>query len=103
MAGSLADIAGIYRDVKVGGPDVTPPMHARLALHPNVPNPFNPHTTLSFTLPVAGLTRLEIYDLRGRRVRTLASGQLDSGPTSGSGTGRTERGVPWRAGCTPRA
>lgn len=80
IAGSIADIAAIFRDVSVGGPEVPSADTPRLALHRAVPNPFNPRTTLSFTLPVAGTTRLEIYDLRGRRVRSLVSSSLDAGP-----------------------
>ena len=40
------------------------------------PNPFNPRTTLSFTLPAATPCRLAIFDLRGRRVATLVDGQV---------------------------
>ena len=45
------------------------------------PNPFNPSTTLSFSIPT-GPTRdfsLRIYDVRGRMVRELDSGQIDAG------------------------
>ena len=42
-----------------------------LVLHPSYPNPFNPTTTLSYTLPAAGEVSLTIYDGLGRRVRTL--------------------------------
>ncbi|MCK5148056.1 CotH kinase family protein [bacterium] len=40
-------------------------------LFPNYPNPFNPETTISFDLPVPCTLRLEIFDVRGRLVRTL--------------------------------
>jgi len=80
IAGCIADMANIYRDVKVGGPGVTPPRVSLLDLAPALPNPFNPRTTLSFSTPTAGLTRLEIFDLRGRRVRSLVSGSLAAGP-----------------------
>jgi hypothetical protein len=79
IAGSLADIAGIFRDVSVGGPEVPPTRATRLALHAALPNPFNPRTTLSFTLPAEGATRLEIFDLRGRRVSTLFAAPLSAG------------------------
>ncbi len=45
----------------------------RLALGPNHPNPFNPSTTLHFELPEDGEVYLAVYDVEGRRVRTLLS------------------------------
>ncbi len=45
----------------------------------NFPNPFNPHTTIRFYLPVASDVTLEIFDLRGRLVTTLFSGQKMAG------------------------
>jgi len=41
----------------------------------NVPNPFNPSTSLTLYLPSAGLLRLAVYDLQGRLVAPLADGQ----------------------------
>ena len=43
------------------------------------PNPFNPRTTLSFTLPTTQHVRLDIHDLRGRLVTTLVRGTLPVG------------------------
>ncbi|MBU1651059.1 T9SS type A sorting domain-containing protein, partial [bacterium] len=37
-------------------------------LHGNFPNPFNPTTTLTFTLPVASSVTLEVFDISGSRV-----------------------------------
>jgi hypothetical protein len=39
------------------------------------PNPFNPATTISFALPRAGAVTLEIFDIQGRKVRTLLDDQ----------------------------
>jgi len=55
---------------------VTP---ARLALGANFPNPFNPKTTLRFDLPVKGQVDLAVYDVTGRRVATLATGEMEAG------------------------
>jgi hypothetical protein len=52
---------------------------ARLVLARNQPNPFNPRTTISFTLPAADRVNLSVYDVRGRRVRTLLDGGLSAG------------------------
>ncbi|HOS65847.1 MAG TPA: FlgD immunoglobulin-like domain containing protein, partial [Candidatus Latescibacteria bacterium] len=41
------------------------------SLMQNAPNPFNPSTTIRFTLPEAGHVTLAVYDINGRLVRTL--------------------------------
>ncbi|MBK8165139.1 MAG: hypothetical protein IPK64_04130 [bacterium] len=44
------------------------------------PNPFNPRTGITFSLPAAGPVRLDIYDIRGRLVRVLDEGERVAGP-----------------------
>jgi hypothetical protein len=68
------------------------------AMRPQVaaaPNPFNPLTELSFSVPVAGLTRLEVYTVDGRRVRTLVDGELSAGQHTSTwhGTDQDGRGL----------
>lgn len=41
------------------------------ALYQNYPDPFNPMTTITYQLPASGTVRLELFDLLGRKVRTL--------------------------------
>lgn len=43
------------------------------------PNPFNPSTTLSFSLPLAAHVELFLFDVTGRKVGTLASGKYTAG------------------------
>ena len=43
------------------------------------PNPFNPNTTISFTLPEAQLVRLTVFNVEGRQVKQLVNGILSSG------------------------
>ena len=53
-----------------------------LAASPEVrahPNPFNPQTSIVFSLPSAQTIEAAIYDLAGRRVRTLYRGALGQG------------------------
>jgi predicted extracellular nuclease len=64
----------------------------RFGLAQNMPNPFNPKTTIAFTLPEAGDVSLEVYDVAGRRVATLIDRRLESGPHSVTWDGRTEAG-----------
>ena len=56
---------------------------ARVALLPNHPNPFNPRTELRFSLTDPAAVRLEVFDLGGRRVRTLVDGALYGAGTHG--------------------
>ncbi len=55
----------------------TPPASPEgFALHAAAPNPFNPTTTLSFDLPSQEAVSLCVFDLQGRLVRTLLSGEM---------------------------
>lgn len=73
--------------------DVPPPAADTDAVLAVSPNPFNPQTTLSYTLPEAGPCSLVIYDLRGRRVRVLAEGARPAGDHVAVWDGRDERGT----------
>ena len=53
---------------RLGHAGILPPDYA---LGANFPNPFNPSTSINYALPRAGATRLTIYDVLGRKVRTL--------------------------------
>ncbi len=48
-------------------------------LNPNVPNPFNPNTRISFDLARGGMVQLGIYDLRGMMIRRLVAEKLPAG------------------------
>ncbi len=53
----------------------------QFVLDQNYPNPFNPQTTLRFEIPetIQHRVSLMIYDMTGRRVRTLVDGQVAPG------------------------
>ncbi|NQV15880.1 T9SS type A sorting domain-containing protein [bacterium] len=42
-------------------------------LYPNFPNPFNPTTTITYTLSESSETSLVIYDINGRQIKSLLS------------------------------
>jgi hypothetical protein len=49
------------------------------ALEGNYPNPFNPTTTIAFTLPEPERTNLTVFDLQGNAVATLVNGRAEAG------------------------
>lgn len=52
---------------------------ASFELAQNFPNPFNPTTSINFTLPEAGEASLKVYDMNGREVATLVNGMTERG------------------------
>ncbi len=67
-----ADIAANPAGVPDGGA-------GRFGLLQNAPNPFNPKTTIAFSLAEPNDVRLDIYDVAGRRVTTLVNERLVAG------------------------
>ncbi len=51
----------------------------QILLHQNYPNPFNPITSITFEIPVDSDVQLSIYNLAGRKVRTLIHEIKDAG------------------------
>jgi hypothetical protein len=58
----------------------------------NTPNPFNPATTIPFELGAPGHVRLQIFDVRGRLVRTLLDGVAPAGPARARWAGEDAQG-----------
>jgi hypothetical protein len=73
---------------------VEKPMLAQAyGLYPNVPNPFNPNTSIRYDVPVGGgAVALRIYDASGRLVRTLVDGQQPAGQKQITWNGTDDRG-----------
>ena len=64
------------------GDDVEAATPYTFSLGQNYPNPFNASTTIEIELPEATEVRLEVYNMLGQRVRTLADGRFEAGPHS---------------------
>jgi len=48
----------------------------------NSPNPFNPATTITFSIPAAGNVSVEVFNSAGQKVETLADGLMEAGAHS---------------------
>jgi len=94
-----AELGVICHDLLTGGVPVENPGTetnelpiAAVALDQNYPNPFNPSTTIAFSLPRAEQVRLNIFDIQGRLVRTLADGSFNEGQHTVTWHGMTDQG-----------
>lgn len=56
--------------------DDTPAVTAALS---NYPNPFNPRTTIHFSVPTAGNAKVEVFNVRGQKVQDVFEGHLEAG------------------------
>jgi hypothetical protein len=54
-------------------------MPDQISLFPNYPNPLNPTTTVSFSLPKSTSMKLSIFDITGRTVKTLSDEMMPAG------------------------
>ncbi len=64
-------MAQVRTEVEITATSADPVLPSVVMLAPNRPNPFGSSTTFSYSLPQAAKVELNVYDLRGRKVRTL--------------------------------
>lgn len=92
---------GVYIDDVTVGPKassvvvgIDPPLSDVVGdvLYQNHPNPFNPATAIRFHLSSSQRTRIEIFDVRGSRVRVLMDRVAGPGPGEVTWDGKDERG-----------
>jgi ligand-binding sensor domain-containing protein len=60
--------------------------------HNNYPNPFNPETTIQFSLPEAGYVDIDIFNVKGQKVKSLLQSQLSDGKHSIAWNGTDKNG-----------
>jgi hypothetical protein len=84
---AIADYKTMYlEEQKLYKDGIAPDSHPKdsqlpeeFALWPNYPNPFNPSTTIRYSLPEAGHVSLYIYDITGRLVEQLVNQHIPAG------------------------
>jgi hypothetical protein len=79
----------IYTDVKEENYNEMP---SQFSLNQNYPNPFNPQTKLEFTLSKGCHVRLDIYNILGKRIRTLINEHQTAGYKRVSWDGKDDNG-----------
>ncbi|HKI84542.1 MAG TPA: FlgD immunoglobulin-like domain containing protein [Candidatus Krumholzibacteria bacterium] len=78
--------------IHIGNGTGAPPVRRGELRLKAAPNPFNPRTTLSFTLPSSGWARLRIYGPNGRLLRNLAQGYWPKGNRRVEWDGKDDQG-----------
>jgi hypothetical protein len=68
-----------FGDFTVGVEKLEDLIPAKFELEQNYPNPFNPATKIRYTVPVAGLVTLKVYNLLGQEVVTLLNEEQTTG------------------------
>jgi hypothetical protein len=71
---------------------------AEYALSQNFPNPFNPTTTIAYSIPENSKVKLTIYNLTGRRITDLVQSQISAGIYSVNWDGTNDTGHPVSSG-----
>jgi Protein of unknown function (DUF4038)/Putative collagen-binding domain of a collagenase/FlgD Ig-like domain len=69
-----------------------PPVPLVANLGQNYPNPFNPATTIGYDIPVRSAVALVIFDMAGRKIRTLVQGVRPAGRYSVRWDGKDDTG-----------
>ncbi len=87
---AAAVAAGYYTATSVQ--ESRPETPAGFELEPNFPNPFNPSTTITFSVARKSNVKITVYDELGRLVTTLVNGEMDAGSHHTVWDGRDNQG-----------
>ena len=94
-------IGGLYiisNDYSGSSADDDNVITANVTLQQNYPNPFNPTTSISFNLKKADNVSLEIFNLKGQKVKTLVDEKLPADNNTVIWNGKDENGNPVSSG-----
>ncbi len=83
LRGWATGISGLILSTDAGGITFIHPRKSsvpeKFVLYQNYPNPFNSSTIISFDIPFDDYISVEVYDVLGRKVKTLYSGYVNAG------------------------
>lgn len=72
----------IASDLEIVHKNSNPALPEDYSLFQNIPNPFNPSTSIKFSIPTGGKVTLEVFNVLGQKVETLADEYYDAGEYS---------------------
>ena len=90
LCGGLVGALGQGCDVVTGVPDI--PVGEKATVR-TFPNPFNPQTTIVYTVPVFGFVTVSIYDAQGAHIRDLVCEDTTPGDHVTTWDGRNDAGT----------
>ncbi len=97
-SGSTTGYKTIHPSIVTGVNETNDQLPRDFNLAQNYPNPFNPSTTIGFDLPSRSKVVLDIYDVLGRRIKTLVDGEFAAGSYDIEWDGKTSAGAPVASG-----
>lgn len=92
----VLDFGGLA--VEDGDTAPAPEAGAKLGIRGAAPNPFNPRTMIVLELRESLELNLDVYDISGKKVRSLGAGRFESGVHSITWDGTTDSGSPCASG-----
>ncbi len=78
LDGNMEMTYPLYHGV-VSNDEPTIPEYTNLQVEPNYPNPFNPVTTISFTLAEESHASVDVFNIKGEKVRVLSNERMSAG------------------------
>lgn len=73
----IIPLSGVITDVN----SIDAPLPQTFTLRDPYPNPFNPTSIITFTMPAQGIVKVEVFNLVGQRITTLFDGKAPAGET----------------------